>query len=293
MGTRSDIIVHRTDGKWARIYCHWDGYLSHNGRILFDHYKDQKKVEKLVELGVLSSLKENIGRKHSFESRTRTMCTFYGRDRGEKDVDAKVGNLIDEVWPESESWTEFTYVWASATFPDETEERFGWFVGDPGQGTGRLGSSQGRPGGGQEGREPHQVGHQGPLGHYRQEGLMVHFRHKTIVVSSHLSVEHAREAHEAAVRILGKYPSAALPTESLVSNLVVHIVNGGGSFFISPDGSKLGWDTSIGVSEAREKFIQWLNNSVRPYDWALIVLGGDDDKFEVIDHSGKVDESHD
>lgn len=131
MGTRSDIIVHRTDGKWARIYCHWDGYLSYNGRILFDHYKDQKKVEKLVELGDLSSLKENIGRKHSFDNVSKTMCTFYGRDRGEKDVDARVGNSIDEVWPESGSWTEFTYVWASAIFPGETEERFGWFVGDP------------------------------------------------------------------------------------------------------------------------------------------------------------------
>ncbi len=122
---------------------------------------------------------------------------------------------------------------------------------------------------------------------------MGHFRHETIVVSSHLSVEYAREAHEAAVRILGKYSSEALPIESLVSNLVVHIVNGGGSFFISPDGSKLGWDTSIVVAEAREEFIQWLNNSVRPYHWALIVLGGDADKFEVVDHSGKVDESYD
>ena len=37
---------------------------------------------------------------------------------------------------------------------------------------------------------------------------MGYFRHETIVVSSHHSVEHAREAHEAAIRILSKYPSA-------------------------------------------------------------------------------------
>ena len=67
MSTRSDIIVQRADGKWHRIYCHSDGYLSHNGQILFDHYNSQAKAESLVQLGDLSLLGPEIGVKHPFE----------------------------------------------------------------------------------------------------------------------------------------------------------------------------------------------------------------------------------
>ncbi len=54
MGTRSDIIVHRADGKWARIYCHWDGFVDHNGTILHEHYTTQEKCDALVALGYIS-----------------------------------------------------------------------------------------------------------------------------------------------------------------------------------------------------------------------------------------------
>ncbi len=130
MGTRSDIIVEGGDGKFRRIYCHWDGYLSHNGRILFDHYTTQAKVEALVALGDLSSLKAEVGVKHPFERPTMhtktykltaaykafeakygNMTTAYGRDRGEEGTAPKVGDTLQAVWPEEDTWTEFTYVW--------------------------------------------------------------------------------------------------------------------------------------------------------------------------------------
>lgn len=89
MGTRSVIGVMHGDVCKA-VYCHWDGYLEHNGRILQDHY-DSAKANHLVALGDISSLKEEIGEKHDFETffynRTveeQHMTTFYGRDRGEK-----------------------------------------------------------------------------------------------------------------------------------------------------------------------------------------------------------------
>lgn len=68
MGTRSDIIVRRTDGSWKRIYCHWDGYLEHNGKILFEHYNSQELAEALVAPGDLSSLGEIVGEKHPFDA---------------------------------------------------------------------------------------------------------------------------------------------------------------------------------------------------------------------------------
>jgi len=84
------------------IYCHWDGYLAHNGAILQEHY-DSSQANQLVALGDLSSLRRDIGEKHAFsqfdvpkeeveafKTLTEDMCTFYGRDRGEKHTEHKV-----------------------------------------------------------------------------------------------------------------------------------------------------------------------------------------------------------
>ena len=83
MGTRSRIGVFHGDNVKS-VYCHWDGYLDHNGRILLNHY-DSAKANQLVALGDLSSLHANIGEKHDFDDReaSNNQCTFYGRDRGE------------------------------------------------------------------------------------------------------------------------------------------------------------------------------------------------------------------
>jgi len=163
MGTRSDIIVHGSDGKWRRIYCHWDGYLEHNGRILFDHYTGPKKVDALVKLGNISSLGEEIGVKHPFDkprmhleengryvdnpayvdhmAKYGRMCTAYIRDRGMggwhyaktkaefvEALSATVADSLFEIWPEGETWTEFTYVWDNDK----------WYVGVPDEGTQTL-----------------------------------------------------------------------------------------------------------------------------------------------------------
>lgn len=124
MGTRSDIIVECADGKFHCIYCHWDGYLSHNGQILFDHYTTQAKCEALVALGDISLLKAEIGVKHSFDApplsdkaareaydaKYANMTTAYHRDRGEK-LNITVGDTLQAVWPGEDTWTEFIYVW--------------------------------------------------------------------------------------------------------------------------------------------------------------------------------------
>jgi hypothetical protein len=56
MGTRSTIALEFADGTVEQVYCHWDGYLSHNGRILQAHYMDPFKLRDLINLGGFSSL---------------------------------------------------------------------------------------------------------------------------------------------------------------------------------------------------------------------------------------------
>jgi len=93
MATRSRIAIENENGTVSSVYSHWDGYPSNNGRILMEHYKDRDKLQKLIDLGSLSSLAEEVdipeGVNHTFENQVKGITVFYGRDRGEDNVEAK------------------------------------------------------------------------------------------------------------------------------------------------------------------------------------------------------------
>jgi hypothetical protein len=103
MATRSTIALEFADGTVGQVYCHWDGYLSNNGKILLNNYMDPYKLRDLIDLGDISKLGAEIGVKHPFDSPATfgtpayelykkqygNMTKFYGRDRGEEDTGAK------------------------------------------------------------------------------------------------------------------------------------------------------------------------------------------------------------
>ena len=98
MATRS--IIAKLDDKGVQaVYCHNDGYLSNNGKILDQHYQDEDKVDELLSLGDLSMINENIGVKLDFNDydlfHKLKQCRFYNRDRGENRAKAEV--LKDET----------------------------------------------------------------------------------------------------------------------------------------------------------------------------------------------------
>jgi hypothetical protein len=57
MGTRSRIGYELPDHSVVSVYCHWDGYVEGNGRILVEHYQDREAVKKLIDGGSMSSLR--------------------------------------------------------------------------------------------------------------------------------------------------------------------------------------------------------------------------------------------
>ena len=133
MGTRSRIGVMHGD-KVKSVYCHWDGYLDHNGRLLQEHY-DSAKANHLVALGDLSSLRRDLGEKHAFskfdlatqieqrlhEEATENMCTFYGRDRGEKHTEYKVAQNFETFLEQCNmSGAEYYYIMRDGV----------WYCGD-------------------------------------------------------------------------------------------------------------------------------------------------------------------
>jgi hypothetical protein len=110
MATRSHIGVRNTDGTVDYIYCHFDGYPAHNGKILTDHYADMDKVNALMKLGDLSILGPEIGGQQDFDDRSthnRDWCLAYGRDRNEPNTNVKNGNYNDII---SDTQVDYVYI---------------------------------------------------------------------------------------------------------------------------------------------------------------------------------------
>lgn len=143
MGTRSTIALEFADGTVEQVYCHWDGYLAHNGQILFQYYSDPFKLRDLIDLGDLSSLGRNLGNGHPFSKfglkeedpdfdQMMALCkqaeeegwtTFYGRDRGETGTASKkFKDYADYV--ERHQYEEYDYILR------QVNGKAVWFVAD-------------------------------------------------------------------------------------------------------------------------------------------------------------------
>ena len=89
MATRSTISVqHPDNGRIISVYCHWDGYLENNGRILRNHYSELDDALELVANGSISSLGNDVDD-----------TVYYSRNRGEAWASVK-----PNVY---ENWTQF------------------------------------------------------------------------------------------------------------------------------------------------------------------------------------------
>lgn len=113
MATRSYIGIEDQDGSVRIIYCHNDGYLEHNGRILLESYDTEEKVQALISLGNISSLGD-----------TPDTCVAYSRDRGDGAIDTEptLYDSLDECLS-SMDWQRFCYIYTAdgcwAWFPHD------------------------------------------------------------------------------------------------------------------------------------------------------------------------------
>ena len=118
MSTRSYIAMKTGENTYRAVYCHYDGYLEYNGRMLLEHYNTQERVEKLLNLGCISSLKEKLepeaGSHHCFDTPDEDVTVFYGRDRGEKGQEAFV--CTEKQLKDPHSWINFIYVFDNGTW---------------------------------------------------------------------------------------------------------------------------------------------------------------------------------
>ena len=95
MSTRSNISV-KVGNEYRTVYCHFDGYLSGVGETLLNHYNSQELAEELVKEGDMSCLDKECScpEGHSFNNKIDGYTVYYGRDRGETEMEYSVSEEI-------------------------------------------------------------------------------------------------------------------------------------------------------------------------------------------------------
>ena len=115
MATRSTIGIKNSDGSVEAVYCHWDGYLEHVGKILSEHYNTEEKIRDLLSYGDISSLEK-----------TTTDSVFYMRDRKEKDQISFTLTAEEVKTKLIKHQQEFNYLWEDGrwTYSEWNEMNF-------------------------------------------------------------------------------------------------------------------------------------------------------------------------
>lgn len=98
MSTRSRIAAKDENGVIHSIYCHFDGYPSGVGNVLYKFYTSEEKIFDLLNLGDISSLAETLEKVNA-----------YHRDRGE-DLNYFLSETEDHLLS-IDSGEEYTYLY--------------------------------------------------------------------------------------------------------------------------------------------------------------------------------------
>jgi|TARA_B110000977_G_C10820203_1_gene393870 hypothetical protein len=93
MGTSAMVGIIKEDGKIHASYVHYDGYVSHTGKMLIEHYNTPETAAQVSEGGYLSALERDyevsrersvnsdmmvsFDNKHAFVSQHTGFCTDY------------------------------------------------------------------------------------------------------------------------------------------------------------------------------------------------------------------------
>lgn len=127
MSTRSTIAIKKENGEIDSVYCHSDGYPSHNGDLLLTNYNSEKSAKEIVALGGISFLDKNLSPskkldkcrydwrekgevEHSFDTPHVDTTTFYHRDRGE-DLDVHTCKTEKDFHDYWNSEVDYLYLW--------------------------------------------------------------------------------------------------------------------------------------------------------------------------------------
>jgi hypothetical protein len=128
MATRSTIAIELDDGSVKQVYCHWDGYLAHNGKLLQEFYNDYALAEQLVIKGDISSLGKYITPTtdtHSWINPEEGCTVYYGRDRSEDNVHPRQFTSFQD-YVKNARFEEFNYIWRNGEWLVSEDNNCKW-----------------------------------------------------------------------------------------------------------------------------------------------------------------------
>lgn len=118
MATRSRIGLMLEDGTIKHSYIHFDGYPTGVGTNLVLFYNTEDKVKELLSFGDMSYLapKVNPEGEHSFNNPEDGVTVFYGRDRGESNVDSVTTSMDEYLSVKYSSCIDYQYVFTGGNW---------------------------------------------------------------------------------------------------------------------------------------------------------------------------------
>ena len=117
MSTNAYICLEFDDNHIEYIYNHFDGYIEHLGKVLFNFFKTKYDVQKLLELGDASFIEYKF---YSLEEILKN-SEFYHRDRNEDwdEVKSKICNSRNDI-PN----IDYTYLFSNGEWYISTKNNF-------------------------------------------------------------------------------------------------------------------------------------------------------------------------
>ena len=114
---------------------------------------------------------------------------------------------------------------------------------------------------------------------------MGYIKHHTIIVTDFRHdciVAVHQKAKEIFKNNFGNDVCSRVDGSCIISEVIHGLTNGQYSFFIAPDGSKEGWETSKNGDNARKQFLDWLMLSDYTCDYVELSFGGDDEYERIV-----------
>ena len=104
MSTRSMIAIQDADGACYAIYCHFDGYVSHMGKMLTTYFNDDENAAELINNGELRSIDV------SSEDENKVILEHFEEDFESREIEY-YDTVEDMLNAFQNSDREYLYIW--------------------------------------------------------------------------------------------------------------------------------------------------------------------------------------
>ena len=136
MGTESLIFYEKSPGVFHGVSCNHDGYLTGVGAILYKHYHDFSKIEKLISLGSISSLDKECEvaprytPMNSYLNKDQYHLGYtvaYNRDLGHQMTETIICNDVNQIVKSTKSaYISYIYLWQDNKWNTYSQEDKKW-----------------------------------------------------------------------------------------------------------------------------------------------------------------------